>query len=287
MAATQADRRVSPAPSRRRRLGPCLVLQRSLHDRRRSLLSWCLGTATYLGLIVAFWPSIRGSSEIVDAIENYPEAMKEFFGGADAFDYTKPGGYLNTQLFSLMLPLLLSALAMGYGSSTIAGEERAGQMDLLLALPVRRARVVIEKAAAMLLAILAMTAVSVLVMVGIGAAVDLDIAAANIVAACIGSGLVAMLHGSVALTVGAATGNRALALGTSSALFAAGYLLQALSGLVESLDGIKQLSALYQANGTIPINNGLPILRYLLLGAISVGLSVSALWLFDRRDLTV
>ena len=79
-----------------------------------------------MALIVAFWPSIRGSSEITKAIENYPDAMKEFFGGAAAFDYTRPGGFLNTQLFSLLLPLLIGAFAIGYGASTLAGEQHTG-----------------------------------------------------------------------------------------------------------------------------------------------------------------
>ena len=43
-----------------------------------------------------------------------------------AFDHTRPGGFLNTQLFSLLLPLLLGAFAIGYGASTIAGEQHKG-----------------------------------------------------------------------------------------------------------------------------------------------------------------
>ena len=56
--------------------------------------------------------------------------MKEFFGGAAAFDYTRPGGFLNTQLFSLILPLLIAIFAIGYGASTLAGEQQSGTLDL-------------------------------------------------------------------------------------------------------------------------------------------------------------
>ena len=85
---------------------------------------WGLGIGVYVGLIVAFWPSIRGSSEITKAIDNYPDAMKEFFGGAAAFDYTRPGGFLNTQLFSLILPLLIAIFAIGYGASALTGDQQ-------------------------------------------------------------------------------------------------------------------------------------------------------------------
>ena len=113
------------------------ILERALADRRRSLIGWGLGIGAYVALIVAFWPSIRGSSEISKAIENYPDAMKEFFGGAAAFDYTRPGGFLNTQLFSLVLPLLITIFAIGYGASALAGDQHADQLDLELALPLR------------------------------------------------------------------------------------------------------------------------------------------------------
>ncbi len=151
------------------------VLERSLRDRRRSLTSWALGIGVYVAMIVAFWPSIRGSSEITKAIENYPAAMKEFFGGAAAFDYTRPGGFLNTQLFSLLLPLLIGAFAIGYGASTLAGEQESGRLDLVLALPLKRSRIVTEKTTALAAGVAALTLLSALVILIVGALVDLHI----------------------------------------------------------------------------------------------------------------
>ena len=261
------------------------VLQRSLHDRRRSLTSWAVGIAAYLGLIVAFWPSIRGASEISKAIENYPDVLKEFFGGAAAFDYTRPGGFLNTQLFSLLLPLMLSGFAIGYGASTIAGEERGGQLELLLALPIRRSRIVVEKTVAVAVGVAALTAVSAAMILAVGALVDLDISVANVVAACIGSGLVALVHGWLALAVGAGTGNRAVAVGVSSAVLVAGYLIQVLGGLVDAVKPARVISPLFHGNGSVPINNGVPVWHYAVLGALSAILAAIAVQLFQHRDM--
>ena len=260
------------------------VLERSLRDRRWSLTSWAVGIAAYLALIVAFWPSIRGSSEISKAIENYPDVMKEFFGGAAAFDYTRPGGFLNTQLFSLLLPLMISGFAIGYGASTIAGEERGGQLDLVLALPVRRSRIVVEKAAAVAACVAALTALSATMIVAVGTLVDLDISVMNVVAACTGSGLVALLHGWLALAVGAGTGKRAVAVGVSSVVLVAGYLAQVLGGLVDAVRPARLISPLYHANGTVPINSGFPVWHYALLGIVSAILAAVAVQLFRHRD---
>jgi ABC-2 type transport system permease protein len=255
-----------------------------LRDRRRSLIGWGVGIGAYVALIVAFWPSIRGSSEISKAIENYPDAMKEFFGGAAAFDYTRPGGFLNTQLFSLILPLLIAVFAIGFGASALAGEQRASQLELELALPIARSRIVTQKAIALVAGVTALGLLSVLVILAVGAFVDLDIATADIAAACAGAVLVALIHGLLALAVGAGTGNRALSLGVSTAMFVTGYLVQALSGLVDAVKPFRWLSPLYHANGTIPISNGFPVAHDLLLVAVSGLLAITAVQLFEHRD---
>lgn len=262
------------------------ILERALRDRRRSLIGWALGIGIYVGMIVAFWPSIRGSSEISKAIENYPEAMKEFFGGAAGFDYTRPGGFLNTQLFSLILPLLVSAFAIGFGAAALASDHQRGALDLELSLPVRRARLVGEKAAALVAGVAMLTLVSGLVIVVVGVLVDLGIPTAEVAAACTGVALIALLHGLLALTVAAGTGNRALAVGVSTAAFVAGYLIQALSGLVDALEPLRSLSPLHHANGTIPISNGFPVVHHLLLAAVCALLYVAVVQLFERRDIT-
>jgi ABC-2 type transport system permease protein len=259
------------------------ILRRALGDRRRSIISWSIGIAAYVALIVAFWPSIRGSSEITKAIENYPDAMKEFFGGAAAFDYTRSGGFLNTQLFSLILPLLIAIFAIGYGSSALAGERNAGTLDLELSLPLTRARIATEKAVALLVGVTALTIVSGLVIIAVGALVDLRIGVSEVAAACAGAGLIALFYGLVALAVGA-VGDRGLAVGVSTAAFVVGYLIQALSGLLDALKPLRWLSPLYHANGSIPINTGFPIGHDLLLVAVCLLLAATAVSLFDHRD---
>ena len=138
--------------------------------------------------------------------------------------------------------------------------------------------------AALAAGVAALTLLSASVILIVGALVDLDIGVAYVAAACVGAGLIALLHGLLAFTVGAATGNRGLALGVGAGVFAAGYLTQALSGLVDALKPMRVLSPLYHANGTVPINTGLPVLHDLLLAAACALLAVLAVRLFSRHD---
>jgi len=83
MASPIADQQGEAAATARPSRWP--VIERSLRDRRRSLTSWALGIAVYVALIVAFWPSIRGSSEISKAIEETTFEQKGLYPNVDFY----------------------------------------------------------------------------------------------------------------------------------------------------------------------------------------------------------
>ena len=82
-------------------------------------------------------------------VDDYPDAFKAFFGLGDNVDYTSAIGYLNGELFSFMVPLLLLIAAIGAGARATAGEEERGTLELLLANPISRRRLVLDKLAAL------------------------------------------------------------------------------------------------------------------------------------------
>ena len=80
-----------------------------------------------------------------DLINSYPTAFKATFG-MEGVDFTSGPGYLSTETFSLLAPLMLIGLGIALGTGTIAGEEERGTLDLLIASPVSRGRVLAAKA---------------------------------------------------------------------------------------------------------------------------------------------
>ena len=61
-------------------------------------------------------------------------------------DYTTPEGYLQSELFSFLAPILLIVYTIGAGARAIAGEEEAGSLDLLLSTcRSRRRRVLVRQ----------------------------------------------------------------------------------------------------------------------------------------------
>ena len=109
------------------------IAVRTLQDRRRALIGWSLGTVAIVAMYVALWPTVSDqAADFQKLIENYPEALNRVFG---IDEITTAAGYLNTELFSFMAPLVFLAFAIGLATDATAGEEERKTMDLLMATP--------------------------------------------------------------------------------------------------------------------------------------------------------
>lgn len=253
-------------------------------DRGRGLIAWLLGLVSYCALIGVFYPSVRDSEAYEAALDDYPDALKEFFGGESTFQLTTGPGFINAQLYSFMVPLLLSIVAIGAGAA-IGSEQRSGLIDLVLSNPVPRWRVVVERA----LAIAATVVILALAVMGsvaaVGAVVDLGIGVNELAAVTTASVLIVLLHGFTALAVAAATGRRSLAVGAATVVFAAGYLLQSLAGIVDAIEPYRVLSPYHHAMGTNPLFEGWAWANLGLMAALCGLVLALAVFLFQRRDL--
>ena len=263
---------------------PLLVTERSLRDRRRGFLGWSIGLAAYVVLQSSFYPSVH-SSDFQKAIASYPKELKAFFGGVQGFDISTGRGYLEIELFSLIVPGLLTIAAIAYGVAAIAGERERGTLDLVLANPISRSRVILEKVLGEVDTVFGLAAVVAIAVMVCNEIFDLEVGLGNLLAACFLSALVAVLFGLLAMLAGAASGSRAVSIGVPAALFAASYLLVGLSGLVDWLERYRVLSPLYHATGTHPLAEGLPIANTLVLLGLALAVLAALLAAFDRRDI--
>ena len=72
---------------------------------RFSYLLLAFGLLALVALNVAFYPSIRGDTTINDYVKDLPESLRSLFAGGE-LDIASPAGYLNSQVFALMAPLI-------------------------------------------------------------------------------------------------------------------------------------------------------------------------------------
>jgi ABC-2 type transport system permease protein len=235
-------------------------------------------------MLASVFPSIHGSADLDKLIQNYPEALKQLLGVSAGI--TTGPGYLDVEFFNLILPLLLLVLAIGSGARAIAGDEDAGRLELLLAYPLRRRDTVLAKGAVVAIEV-AVVGVAVFAALAIlDPIADLGLSIGKLALAVLAIALIAVLHGWLALTVGAAGGGRGLAIGIPAALAAAGYLINGLHTLAGWLDPFRFLSSFWLV-GTSPLENGLNwwgVLVVVLAAALVLGAGTR---LFERRDLRV
>jgi ABC-2 type transport system permease protein len=262
------------------------VLLKSLYDVRRSFAWWAFGLVGLVTLMVAVYPTVRDNPELNQLVEEYPEALKAFIAFGGTVDYASGAGYLGSELFSFMIPLLFIVCAVGNGASAIAGEEERGTLDLLLANPVTRRRVAVDKLVAMAVELAGLG----LVLWGalwLGAAlVGMDVSAAHLAAATASAALLALAFGAIAFMIGAATGHRALAIGIATAGAVAAYLVNGLAALVDTLAVPQKLSPFYHYAIADPLRQGLALDHSLVLAAIAVAAAILGVLAFEWRGLS-
>jgi ABC-2 type transport system permease protein len=262
------------------------VFLKSLRDLRRGFVWWSAGLAGMTAMMVAVYPSVRDNAALNKLVQDYPDALKGFFGFGGELDYTSAAGYLGMELFSLVVPLLLLIAAIAAGSGAIAGEEDRQTLDLLLSLPVSRTRLVLEKLGALVAEVVGLGFVLWLGL-WIGAlAVGMEISAAKLAAATVDAVALAVAFGAVALLAGCVTGRRGLAIGIAAAAAVAAYLVNSLAPLVDVLDAVKQLSPFYHYATQSPLRLGLDPIHVLVLLAIAAMAAAVSVVAFRRRDLT-
>lgn len=266
-------------------MGAAELVNRGLRDRTRALIAWSIGIAAYVALLAATFTSVKGSENFEKVVEDYPSALKDLFGLSDVL-LTTGRGYMDTELFNLMLPLLVLVLAIGAGSRTIAGEEEAGRLELLLAYPLRRRSAVLAKGVAVALEVAVVSGVAFLTIAAFDPVVGLDLSFERLAGASLALALLGILYAWLAVAVGAARPGRGLAIAIPAGLAAVGYLVNGLQDLASWLRPFRFVSTFWWA-GQSPLSTGVRYGGCLVLAAAAVVALAAGAALLERRDLQV
>ena len=248
------------------------------------MVAWCVGVVAYVCMIVAIFPSIESSPEFDELLDSYPDVLKELFGIVEGGSLTSGAGYLDAELFSLMLPIFVLVVSIGSGARTFAGEEDAGRLELVLSYPLARRSAVLAKGLAVGTEVAVLCVAVGLSLLVLDPIVGLDLSAARILAASAWLLALGLLHGWLALALGAATGSRGLAIGTSAGLAAASYLVNGLHGVAGWLDPFRFASSFWLL-GSSPLQGGTRGWGVALVLAAGLVALISGSLLSERRDL--
>jgi len=266
------------------------VFGKTIRDYRRSIMWWSVGFIALAAYMIALFPTVRDNPAMQELGRAKLEVMQGLIGSLA--DFASPSGYLTAGLFSLMLPMMFLFFTIAMGANAIGGEEERKTIDLLLANPISRSRIVLEKWGAMTLLTLLLASVTLLAFAIGGPSVELigeRFSIGNLVAGLVSVILLSLFFGTLALAVGAATGSRTLALSVAAGLALVNYLVKTMAGNVESMDTLQRFLPLYYylSDDSNPLQQGFNAVHAaVLLTGVGIFLAV-ALFAFQRRDVAV
>jgi len=265
-----------------------IVAARLVRDRARGLLWWSVGMVGLVLLTVVFYPSIKDQGQALnDLLNQLPDAFKSAMGYDPRIPLTSPAGYLNARLFAILAPVLALIFAIGLGAQAIGGMEEGGRLEPLLANPITRGRVALERYAASLALLVGLIVVFAVAAVALSAPFGAleGVRIAGLVGACVAVGCIALLHGSIAFAVGAATGRRGPAIAVATVVAVVGYLIQSLQSLTDLLDAFRFMNPWHWYLKRNMLVDGVPPEAVLAPLAVSALLLAFGWATFRRRDL--
>jgi len=236
-----------------------------------------------VGIQLSVYPTVRSSAAGLSTfLDNYPEALKQVFRMED---YTSGAGFLSTELFSMMLPLIFISIGASWGANATAQEEERRTADILLTLPISRERILAIKITTAMLSQVLLAVVTVLTLVIGIRFVDLSLGTSKIVAGALTGALLGILFNAVATFMGAAWGKRSVALGGAIGLAIAGFLFFSLAPLVDTFDRITPINPFQWTLGSRPLFDGIDVGYTVLSLVLSLVLYGASLAVFRRRDI--
>jgi ABC-2 type transport system permease protein len=246
-------------------------------------MGWAIGFFAVSLIYGAFYP-FAATPEYQELIEALPAGLADAFGWDEI---ATAHGYLGSTVYGLLGPALAIVMGIGFGAYAIAGDEEEGGLELLIAHPVPRSSVVLQRALALLLMMLGAGAVVFLAIMLLRGPIELDLPIANIAAASLTLALLGALFGAVALLSGAIRGRRGFAVGVATLVAVVAFLANGLGPQVEGLEWVQELSPFHWFDGSGTLRDGLDPFNLFLLVATVVVLVYAAVAAFERRDVAV
>lgn len=260
------------------------LFRKTLRDQRWAMLGWACGLVLLALYLAYIYPFVNQAAEMMKVLEKLPPVVKNLVGKSQFM--ATPEGFFNLQPFSILLPLLFIVFAIARGSDATAGEEERGTLDLLLANPLPRRRLIVEKSLAHASALFMLSVVFWLAMAGCTRMLGIVLNAWRLAAVIFSCWLLGMVFYGLALSCGCWKGKKKFSIGISGGLAMVTFLINAYAPMVEKLRPWRLYSPFYYYNGNNVLSNGLLPAHVLVLAVLIVFFFGVALFAFNRRDLS-
>jgi len=253
-------------------------------SRWKNILIWSVSMFILALVFTGLYDSFKG--EITDMIGNAPKLMEAMIGPISE-DAVTPEIWLGIELYGLLFPILLAVIAVSAGASAIGTEEESGTIELILASPISRGRVVLEKSLGIMIQL---GIVSGFLWVGIATGSLLfpfDVSLTNVFFATAKGWIFGMTVAYITMSIQSLKGRKGLALGVGSGFVGLSYVIMVISGLLNGLNSLKYTSLFNYYDGRSVLINGLNETSFAVMLGLSGLFLVVSLYGFYNRDVGI
>jgi len=264
------------------------VIWKEIKDRRVSLVSYTLAGIGLVLLYVALYPSLQEQAQTYTKLmDSLPKGFSQAFG-IDTNFLASLQGYIASEMFSFMWPILTIFFMVSRAGSGIAGEIEKGTIGTLLSQPVSRTRLYWAKANAAILSLLAFVLTTVLCTIPFAWLFRINIDVINYFALVLVGLLFGLAIYSVALMISATSSDKTKVYAITGGLLFMMYAANIIAGLRQNLNWLKYISAFhyYDAPAAL-IHNHINGLGIVLFAAVALVCLLIGQLIFVRRDISI
>lgn len=264
------------------------VIAWEFNRRRTALLWWTIGSIVMTLVIIALFPSIRDKAHDMNQVLNQlpPELRGLKTGGAAQIDVGNPLEFLNSQLFYATLPMIWIILAITRGASILGRDEQSHTLELLLARPLARGKLLAAKAAALALEFVVVGGLTLASILLLTPVFDIHLATSKLMIATLYTALFSMSFGYVAFALQAASSlTKRAATAIAVAVGFGGYIITSLSNMTSWLDVPVKFMPYHYFRPADILHGHVPAGLVVYLAGVFIGGSLLAYLGFRRRDI--
>jgi len=258
------------------------ILLKTLRDLQGQTLAWSLGMIGIAAVNVLLFPTVQSFPGLISFLDNMPPAFKAMVGDVRAMAQLE--GFLRVKVFDA-LPLLLAIFTVSQGASLVAGEIEGKSLDLLLARPVSRWRVVAAKFAALMVASLAIVLSTALGLMLCVHFIETEVTPGFLLISSLNGLPLVWFFGALALLGSCWFARARQAALVAGGIVVASYVFETLRLLSPRIRNLDQISLFAQQKAGVTLDgvvHGGPIMLLLVLMFLLV---VVAMVVFERKDL--
>jgi ABC-2 type transport system permease protein len=258
------------------------LLIHEIKSRWVTILGWGFGLTFFGGIYISIFDGMFEQMAVFKDLPIYKIAGMHL-GSVE--------GYIASVILAY-IAVLVGIYCIVTSTSTLAGEEDNGTLELMVAMPLSRWQILTAKAAA-----LSVVVIFIMIIAAIGNAVLLEVIKFDTSISVTPFGLFVSLISNlpfavgfimIGLFLGAILPSRRMAATVMTVYFVLGYFGENLAGMVKSLEPIRYFSLFnYYDTTATTFSDGPQLSDILILSGIAAVFYVLALICFRRRNITV